>query len=78
VRLAQLSREEGVKNARLLGSHKGPCHKLIVLPEQPQIILSAGEDGAVLNHDVRGPKSTKYNLTFTKEKTLYLLFKFVE
>lgn len=59
VRLAQVNKEEGIRSARLLGSHKGPCHKLIVLPEQPQIILSAGEDGAVLNHDIRGPKSTK-------------------
>jgi WD repeat-containing protein 42A len=72
VRLAQLSREEGVKNARLLGSHKGPCHKLIVLPEQPQIILSAGEDGAVLNHDVRGPKSTKIVTVKEELKTIAL------
>ncbi|KAJ3659085.1 hypothetical protein Zmor_010793 [Zophobas morio] len=72
VRLAQLSKEEGVRNARLLGSHKGPCHKLIVLPEQPQVILSAGEDGAVLNHDVRGPKSTKIVTVKEDTKTIAL------
>ncbi|XP_015834612.2 DDB1- and CUL4-associated factor 8 isoform X2 [Tribolium castaneum] len=72
VRLAQVNKEEGVRNARLLGSHKGPCHKLIVLPEQPHIILSAGEDGAVLNHDVRDPKSTKVVTVKEDSKTIAL------
>ncbi|XP_044253982.1 DDB1- and CUL4-associated factor 8 isoform X3 [Tribolium madens] len=72
VRLAQVNKEEGVRNARLLGSHKGPCHKLIVLPEQPHIVLSAGEDGAVLNHDVRDPKSTKVVTVREESKTIAL------
>lgn len=41
---------------RKLGSHRGPCHKIAVLPEQPHIIFSAGEDGLVLSHDVRKNK----------------------
>lgn len=56
VRIAQISREEGIRDNRKLGSHRGPCHKIAVLPEQPHIILSAGEDGLVLSHDVRKNK----------------------
>lgn len=59
VRLAQLNSDDGVRNSRMLGVHKGPCHKLIVLPDQPHIILSAGEDGVVLRHDVRVSKPSK-------------------
>ncbi|KAJ8919538.1 hypothetical protein NQ315_002159 [Exocentrus adspersus] len=56
VRIAQISREGGVRDNRKLGSHRGPCHKLSVLPEQPHVVLSAGEDGLVLSHDVRKNK----------------------
>ncbi|XP_044748124.1 DDB1- and CUL4-associated factor 8 [Coccinella septempunctata] len=57
VRVARLSREGGVRENRKIGSHKSACHKLAVLPDQPHIILSAGEDGYVLSHDVRKTKS---------------------
>lgn len=53
VRYAQVSRQEGLRENRKLGCHKAPCHKLVVLPEQPHVILSAGEDAVVLSHDVR-------------------------
>ncbi|KAG5894583.1 hypothetical protein JTB14_017163 [Gonioctena quinquepunctata] len=59
VRIAQISTEEGVRDNRKLGSHKGPCHKIAVLSEQPHVILSAGEDGMVLSHDVRKNKPEK-------------------
>ncbi|CAH2004622.1 unnamed protein product [Acanthoscelides obtectus] len=55
VRLAQIN-NEGVRDNRKLGSHKGACHKLAVMVDQPHIILSAGEDGDVLRHDVRKNK----------------------
>ncbi|KAL3266469.1 hypothetical protein HHI36_010639 [Cryptolaemus montrouzieri] len=57
VRIARLSNEGGVRENRKLGCHKAACHKLTVLPDQPQIILSAGEDGVVLSHDIRKTKS---------------------
>ncbi|XP_050298811.1 DDB1- and CUL4-associated factor 8-like isoform X2 [Anthonomus grandis grandis] len=46
-------RNDGHSESRRLGSHRGPCHKLAVLNDQPQVVLSAGEDGKVLRHDVR-------------------------
>lgn len=60
VRLAQIA-SEGLKSSRKLGSHKAPCHKLTILKDQPQIILSAGEDCVVLNHDLRNSKAEKYD-----------------
>ncbi|KAL1509191.1 hypothetical protein ABEB36_003965 [Hypothenemus hampei] len=52
-------KNEGLREARKLGQHRGPCHKLAVLKDQPQIILSAGEDGIVFNHDIRRPKAER-------------------
>ena len=59
VRLHQISRQEGLRNSRKLGVHKGACHKLAVLKDQPQVILSAGIDGVVLRHDLRSSKAEK-------------------
>lgn len=59
MRLAQVSAQEGLRSSRKLGSHRGPCHKLAVLNDQPNVVLSAGEDGLVLNHDLRASKSEK-------------------
>nr|CAI5835835.1 unnamed protein product [Callosobruchus analis] len=58
VRITQIN-NEGVRDNRRLGSHKGACHKLAVMNDQPHIILSAGEDGEVLRHDVRKNKPEK-------------------
>ncbi|XP_023022196.1 DDB1- and CUL4-associated factor 8 [Leptinotarsa decemlineata] len=55
VRVARIS-SEGVREYRKLGCHKGPCHKLAILPDQPHVILSAGEDSIVLSHDLRQTK----------------------
>lgn len=60
VRLAQVSALEGLRSSRKLGVHKGPCHRISVLSEQPQVVFSTGEDGLVLSHDVRCSKSEKY------------------
>lgn len=59
MRLHQVSKTEGLRSSRKLGSHKGPTHKLALLKDQPLIILSVGEDGCVIHHDVRIPKSDK-------------------
>ncbi|CAH1114287.1 unnamed protein product [Psylliodes chrysocephalus] len=59
VRIAQVSAEEGVRDNRKLGCHRGPCHKIAVLTEQPHVILSAGEDGYVFSHDVRKNKQER-------------------
>lgn len=45
--------QEGLRHSRKLGQHRGPCHKLAALKDQPHVVLSAGEDGIVFNHDVR-------------------------
>ncbi|CAG9858644.1 unnamed protein product [Phyllotreta striolata] len=65
VRIAQVSAEEGVRDNRKLGCHRGPCHKIAVLNEQPHVILSAGEDGLVFSHDVR--KSKQERIVSVKE-----------
>ncbi|KAF2905700.1 hypothetical protein ILUMI_00484 [Ignelater luminosus] len=56
VRLAQVSVQEGLRSTRKLGCHRGACHKLTILHNQPQVLLSAGEDGVVFSHDVRNSK----------------------
>ncbi|XP_050513736.1 DDB1- and CUL4-associated factor 8 [Diabrotica virgifera virgifera] len=65
VRIAQVSQEEGLRENRKLGCHRGPCHKISVIAEQPHIVLSAGEDGIVYSHDVR--KSKQERLVTVKE-----------
>lgn len=59
VRLHQVSQTEGVRCTRRLGMHRGPTHKLALLKDQPHIVLSAGEDGCVISHDVRVSKPVK-------------------
>lgn len=60
MRLAQVSRQEGLRSTRKLGCHRGPCHKLALPPDQPHIVISAGEDGIVFRHDVRNTRPDKY------------------
>ncbi|XP_030750750.1 DDB1- and CUL4-associated factor 8-like isoform X2 [Sitophilus oryzae] len=48
---------DGRTENKKLGQHKGPCHKLAVLKDQPHVILSAGEDGVILSHDIRKSKA---------------------
>ncbi|XP_017768701.1 PREDICTED: DDB1- and CUL4-associated factor 8 isoform X2 [Nicrophorus vespilloides] len=56
VRYAQVSAQEGLRSVRKLGSHVGPCHKVAVLQDQPQVVISVGEDGFILRHDLRVEK----------------------
>ncbi|KAF7281239.1 DDB1- and CUL4-associated factor 8 isoform X2 [Rhynchophorus ferrugineus] len=49
--------QDGRTENKKSGQHKGPCHKLTVLKDQPHIFLSAGEDGVIFNHDIRRSKA---------------------
>lgn len=65
MRLAQVSKQEGLRSTRKLGCHRGPCHKLALPADQPHIIISAGEDGLVFRHDVRNnARPDKYAFYF--------------
>merc|ERR1712013_781751 len=59
VRLAELSVTGSLRSTKKLGQHKGPAHKMSLLPECPYVILSAGEDGQVLSVDIREQKPDK-------------------
>ena len=52
VRLAELS-SGAFQSTRRLAKHNGPAHKLATLPNSPYVVLSAGEDAAVFNIDIR-------------------------
>jgi len=56
VRLAELSVTGSLRSTRKLGQHRGPAHKMSLLPDCPYVVLSAGEDGKVLSVDIREPK----------------------
>lgn len=58
VRLAELN-ESGCVSTRRLGLHRGPAHKLTIFSDTPHVFLSAGEDAAVLEIDVRQSKPNK-------------------
>ena len=62
VRLAEVS-ESMCRSVRKLSHHGGPCHKLAVSPYRPQVILSAGEDGKVLEADVRQERANTIAIT---------------
>jgi WD repeat-containing protein 42A len=59
VRLAELSVTGAVRSTKKLGQHKGPAHKMSLLPDCPYVLLSAGEDGQVLSVDIREQKPDK-------------------
>ena len=48
VRLAELSVTGSLRSTKKLAQHRGPAHKMTLLPDSPYIVLSAGEDGQVL------------------------------
>lgn len=56
VRLNELSVSGEVASSRKLAQHRGPAHKLSVHPENPQVILSCGEDSVVYSIDIREEK----------------------
>eukprot|EP00092_Neocalanus_flemingeri_P021046 GFUD01022802.1.p1 GENE.GFUD01022802.1~~GFUD01022802.1.p1 ORF type:complete len:718 (+),score=262.64 GFUD01022802.1:55-2208(+) len=59
VRLAELSVTGELRSTKKLGQHKGPAHKMSLLPDCPYVVLSAGEDGQVLSVDIREQKPDK-------------------
>jgi len=59
VRLAELSVTGSLTSTKKLGQHRGPAHKMSLLPDSPYVILSAGEDGQVLSFDIREQKPDK-------------------
>lgn len=59
VRLNELDSTGEVASSRKLAQHKGPAHKLAVHPENPQVILSVGEDSVVYSIDIREDKPQK-------------------
>ncbi|KAJ9586608.1 hypothetical protein L9F63_019801, partial [Diploptera punctata] len=59
IRLAELSSTGVCRSTRRLGQHRGPAHKLAVQQETPHVFLSSGEDGLVMNIDVRESKPDK-------------------
>ncbi|XP_046648728.1 DDB1- and CUL4-associated factor 8-like isoform X2 [Daphnia pulicaria] len=59
IRLAELSPSGVFHSTRRLGLHRGPAHKLALLPDTPHVFLTAGEDGVVFEVDVRQSKPNK-------------------
>ncbi|VDM16937.1 unnamed protein product [Hydatigera taeniaeformis] len=54
VRLAELHPDgRTVKTTRTLISHQDTCRNLVLIPGEPFLILTAGEDGAVFSVDLR-------------------------
>ncbi|XP_059055486.1 DDB1- and CUL4-associated factor 8 [Achroia grisella] len=53
VRLVQCAASGGSATRRRLGAHARAAHKLHVSPAEPHLVLSAGEDGLVMQCDVR-------------------------
>ena len=49
VRLAELSVTGSLRSTKKLAQHRGPAHKMTLLPDSPYIVLSAGEDGQVFS-----------------------------
>lgn len=59
IRLAELTPSGAFHSTRRLGLHRGPAHKLALLPDTPHVFLTAGEDAVVLEVDVRQSKPNK-------------------
>nr|CDS31291.1 DDB1 and CUL4 associated factor 8 [Hymenolepis microstoma] len=54
VRLAELRPDGGLaRSPHLLVSHQQACHTILFLPDQPSVLLTAGEDGIVYSIDLR-------------------------
>ena len=59
MRLAELSTTGSLRSTKKLAQHKGPAHKMSLIPECHQCLLSAGEDGQVFMVDIREQKPDK-------------------
>ena len=51
--MTELDSDGSLASSRRLAQHRGPAHKLSLVPDDPHGIISGGEDGAVLYIDVR-------------------------
>lgn len=58
VRLAVLSSTGEMSFTKRLAHHRKPVNKLSILPDTPNVFLSAGEDGRVMSIDVRSNEQT--------------------
>lgn len=74
VRLAELSATGTCNQTRKLAQHRGPSHKLTLLPSQPHTLLSGGEDGAVIHIDVREPKPGRKLLVQKKNEKMVPIY----
>lgn len=52
IRVAHMD-EAGTPHRRQIGHHRGKAHKMVVVPETPQVIFTSGEDGAIKRADLR-------------------------
>jgi len=59
VRLAELTTSGQLRSTKRLAQHKGPAHKMALIPGTGHSLLSAGEDGQVFMIDVRELKPDK-------------------
>jgi len=73
IRLAELTPSGAFHSTRRLGLHRGPAHKLALLPDTPHVFLTAGEDAVVLEVDVRQSKPNKL-LTVRKNEQKIALY----
>ena len=59
VRLAELATAGHLRSTKRLAQHKGPAHKMALIPGTGHSLLSAGEDGQVFMIDIRELKPDK-------------------
>ena len=59
VRLAELTTAGQLRSTKRLAQHKGPAHKMALIPGTGHSLLSAGEDGQVFMIDIRELKPDK-------------------
>jgi len=59
VRLGEFSTSGAFRGTKKLAQHKGPAHKMSLLPDNQYCLLSAGEDGQVFMIDIREQKPDK-------------------
>ncbi|KAI0990665.1 hypothetical protein GJ496_006439 [Pomphorhynchus laevis] len=53
VRMAELDSTGMLRRSKSIAKHNGPCHKIIITVENPNCVISCGEDGCVNMMDIR-------------------------
>lgn len=59
VRLAELSVTGSCRSTKKVAQHKGASHKIALVTNKPHEFISGGEDGLIIEVDVRQPKPNK-------------------